>query len=395
MDKPLKGLRMLDLSRVLAGPYCSMILTDLGVETIKIEMPGTGDDSRRFPPFVGGESAYFMSLNRNKRSMTLNLKKEEGKSIFLGLAETADIILENFRPGTMDSLGLGYDRLASINNRLIYASCSGFGKTGPYSRRPAYDLIVQAMGGMMSITGPDKDHPTRAGSSLGDIIAGMYTAIGILAAVTHRNSTGEGQFVDVAMLDCQISVLENAIARYAVTGVNPEPIGNRHPAIAPFGEFRTRDGRIVICAGNDRLFVNLCTSIGLNHLAADERFLTNEARTANVEVLTCFLDDRLSTDTSESWIDVLHEAGVPCGPINSIGEALGDPQVLAREMVQEISNSRGVSLTMPGIPIKFSKTPGSIDAGAPLLGEHTEEILTQELKLPTDEVKRLTEEGIL
>lgn len=394
MDKPLKGLKMLDLSRVLAGPYCSMILTDLGVETIKIEIPETGDDSRSFPPFVDGESAYFMSLNRNKKSMTLNLKTEEGKRIFLKLAEAADIVLENFRPGTMDSLGLGYDQLSKVNQGIIYAACSGYGKTGPYSRRPAYDLIVQAMGGMMSITGPDKDHPTRVGSSMGDIIAGMYTAIGVLAAVQHRNRTGEGQMVDVAMLDCQISVLENAIARYAVTGVNPEPIGNRHPAIAPFGEFMTQDSRLVICAGNDRLFVKLCELLGLEELITDERFSTNGARTANVEQLTEILNMRLSCDTSESWNTKLNEAGIPCGPIHTIGEALSDPQVVSRDMVQEVTNSRGISLTMPGIPVKFSKTPGSIDAGAPLLGEHTDEILKTMLNCSDDELKSLKEQGV-
>jgi len=255
---PLKGLKILDLTRVLAGPYCTMILGDLGADVIKVEMPSSGDDSRHFGPFQNGESAYFMSLNRNKRSMTLNLKSEQGKKLLKELVKQVDVLVENFRPGTMEKLGLGYDVLKEINPKLIYAAASGFGHSGPYSKKPAYDGVVQAMGGIMSITGPKDGEPTRVGPSIGDIAAGLFTAIGVLAALNNKNETGQGQKVDVAMLDCQVAMLENAIARYVVTKEVPKPMGNRHTSIVPFEPFDSKDSKIVVAVGNDAIWKRFC-----------------------------------------------------------------------------------------------------------------------------------------
>ena len=293
MTMALEGIFVLDLTRVLAGPYTTMVLADLGADVIKIEIPDVGDDSRQFGPYINGESAYFLSLNRNKKSITLNLKHAEAKQIFLTLSKEADVVVENFRPGTMEKLGLGYDQLSQQNHRLIYAAASGFGHTGPYSRRPAYDAIVQAMGGLMSITGQEGGQPTRAGTSIGDITAGLFTAIGINAALYHREKTGQGQKIDVAMLDSQVAILENAIARYLVTGDIPQPIGNKHPSIAPFESFDTRDGSIMIAVGNDRLWMQFCQACHLGSLAIDESFSTNSMRVQNYSILRPIIAERI------------------------------------------------------------------------------------------------------
>jgi CoA:oxalate CoA-transferase len=277
--KPLKKLVVLDLARVLAGPYASMILADFGADVIKIESPDTGDDSRAFGPFIGKESAYFMSLNRGKRSMTLNLKETKAKELFREMVKKADVVLENYRPGTMEKFGLGYEELKAINPRIIYAACSGFGHTGPYAAKPAYDVIVQGMGGIMSITGQEDGEPTRVGASIGDITAGLFTAIGIMIAAYHREITGVGQKVDVAMLDCQVAILENAISRYLTSGIVPKPIGNRHPSITPFEAFRAKDGYVIIAIGNDKLWEKFCNLISRPELVSDERFVTNGKRT--------------------------------------------------------------------------------------------------------------------
>ncbi|MEJ2751360.1 MAG: CoA transferase, partial [Chloroflexota bacterium] len=298
MTSSLAGLRVLDLTRVLVGPYTTMILADLGAEVIKVEFPGIGDDARHYPPHVNGESAYFMSLNRNKRSMTLNLKSEAGKLVFLDLVQKVDVLVENFRPGTMERLGFGYATLKEHNSGLIYAAASGFGQTGPYSGRPAYDGVVQAMGGIMSITGQPGGEPTRVGTSIGDIAAGLFAAVGILAAVIHRERTGEGQLVDVAMLDCQVALLENAIARYAAAGEIPGPIGNRHPSITPFEPFATSDGKLMVAAGNNVLWKKLCQALGSPDLAEDPRFETNSARTENYEALRPLIAEPMAGKTT-------------------------------------------------------------------------------------------------
>lgn len=372
---PLEGLKILDLTRVLAGPYCTMILADLGADVIKVEMPIIGDDSRHFGPYQNGESAYFMSLNRNKRSIVLDLKSIEGKKTLKALLKKVDVVVENFRPGTMEKLGFGYEDIRKDNPAIIYAASSGFGHTGPYSQRPAYDGVVQAMGGIMSITGQEGGKPTRVGPSVGDINAGMFTAIGILAALQHRNNTGEGQKVDVAMLDCQVAILENAIARYVVTGDIPKPAGNKHSSIVPFEPFDTSDGEIMIAAGNDNLWRTFCKVTGLESLANDPRFESNPNRHKNYDLLRPLIADVILKKTMLEWQLLLDDAGVPNGPINTVDKVIEDQQVIFREMIVEVEHPVAGKLKMPGIPIKLSATPGNILRPAPMLGEHTEEVL--------------------
>ena len=375
MKKPLEGLRVLDLSRVLAGPYCTMMLADLGAEVIKIEPPGEGDDSRAFAPFIGNESAYFMSLNRGKKSIVLNLKNEKDKAAFLELVRIADVLVENYRPGTMEKLGLGYEELREINPRLVYAAISGFGHTGPYSQRPAYDMIVQAMGGIMSITGEPNRPPTRVGTSVGDITAALFGTIGILTALNVRNTDGTGQKVDIGMLDCQVAILENAIARYEVTGQAPKPMGSRHPSIAPFEAYPTKDYFVIIPAGNDTLWAKLCNILGITQYIDDPRFKTNRDRVANVEILYDLLGEVTKTRTTDEWMDILETGGVPVGPINTIDKVVADPQVLAREMIVEITHPVAGPMKIAGNPIKLSDTPGKVSEPAPLLGQHTDWVL--------------------
>lgn len=389
MALALEGIKVLDLTRVLAGPYATMILADLGAEVIKVERPKTGDDSRQFGPYVDDESAYFMSINRNKKSMTLNLKEEAGKEILLELIKKVDVIVENFRPGTMEKLGLGYDVLRKVNSKIIYAAASGFGHTGPYSRRPAYDAVVQAMGGIMSITGQNGGKPTRVGSSVGDITAGLFCAIGILTALINRNSIGIGQKVDVAMLDCQVAVLENAIARYVVSGIVPKPSGNRHSSIVPFEPFNTKDGEIMVAAGNDVLWAKLCKALGREELANDKRFSTNPLRNQNYDELRPLIAKCFMGKTTKTWQDILDSTGVPNGPINTVDKVLEDPQVLAREMIVEVDHSKAGKVKMPGIPIKLSETPGAIKTAAPILGQHTEDILKEILSMDNEEIEEL------
>lgn len=385
--KALEGIKVLDLSRVLAGPYCTMMLADFGADIIKIEPPNVGDDSRAFGPFVGKESAYFMSLNRNKRSMILNFKRQEECDLFKELVKQADVVVENYRPGTMEKFGLGYEELKKINPKLIYAACSGFGHSGPYQDKPAYDIIVQAMGGIMSITGAEDGEPTRVGASIGDIIAGMFTAYGVLLAMFHRERTGEGQKVDVGMLDCQLAILENAIARYVTSGVVPGPLGNRHPSITPFASFTAQDGHIIVGAGNDRLWERLCTILERTDLIKDARFDTNSNRTANVKELAVIFNGIFSTKPIQAWLDILEQAGLPCAPINTIDKVVNDPHIAAREMIVEVEHPVAGKLKMPGVPVKMSATPGAVETHAPLLGQHTAEILKELLGWDKEKVE--------
>ena len=393
--KPLEKLVVLDLTRVLAGPYSAMMMGDFGANIIKIEQPEVGDDSRAFGPFVGKESAYYMSLNRNKRSMTLNFKEQGARDLFKEMVKKADVVLENYRPGTMEKFGLGYDVLKEINPKIIYAACSGFGETGPYSQKPAYDIIVQAMGGIMSITGQEGGEPIRPGASIGDIIAGLFTTIGVTMALYHRAMTGEGQKIDVAMLDCQVAILENAISRYLVNGVVPGPLGNRHPSITPFEAFTASDGHVIVGAGNDRLWKKLCEMIGKEELLTDERFLTNSLRTTNQKALKPILDAVFKNKTIDQWLAMLEEAGVPCAPINTVDRVVNDPQVKAREMLVEIEHPVAGKMHVPGVPIKMYKTPGSVDTPAPTLGQHTEEILNELLGLSKEDVDALRAKNVL
>ena len=390
----LSDIKVLDLTRVLAGPYATMLLADLGAEIIKIEQPEKGDDSRAFGPYKNGESAYFMSINRNKESITLNLKAPEGKEILKELVKQVDILVENFRPGTMEKLGLGYDVLKEINPCLIYASSTGYGQTGPYSQRPAYDAVVQAMGGIMSITGQPDGVPTRVGTSIGDITAGLFCAAGILAALHERERSGVGQMVDVAMLDCQVAILENAISRFEFTGEIPHPIGNRHPSIVPFEPFDTLTTPIMLAAGNDRLWVTLCGLMELD-LADDPRFKTNPLRNENYTALRPVLAERFMTKTAEEWQQMFDDAGIPCGPINTVDKVVTNEQVVAREMILEVEHPTAGATRIPGIPIKLSRTPGEIRLPAPVLGAETEKILTRCLNLTPEQIAALREKQVI
>lgn len=336
-----------------------------------------------------------MSINRNKKSITLNLKTEEGKDILKKLVSQADVLVENFRPGTMEKLGLGYDILKEINPKLIYAASSGYGHTGPYSQKPAYDAVVQAMGGIMSITGQVGGKPTRVGTSIGDIAAGLFTAIGVLTALNYRNETGLGQKVDVAMLDCQVAMLENAIARYTSTGDVPKPGGNKHPSIVPFESFGTNDGDIMVAAGNDNLFQKLCAALNLEDVANDPRFASNPLRNENYEALKAILDKTFAEKSIDEWRAILDEAGVPNSPINTIDRVVEHPQVIARDMVQTVKHKVAGDVKMPGVAVKLSETPGMIETAAPLLGEHNEEILKTYLNMSDQDINSLKEKGVI
>jgi CoA:oxalate CoA-transferase len=351
MPGPLSDITIIDLSRVLAGPYATMVLADLGARVIKVERPDGGDDARAYGPFIKGHSAYFASINRGKQSIALDLKAPEDRVIFEALLERADVLVDNYRPGVMARLGYGWELLSQRFPRLIHAATSGFGQTGPDSQKAAYDMVVQAMGGIMSVTGHPGGPPTRVGTSVGDITAGLFTVIGILTALHDRAKTGKGQFVDVAMLDGQIAILENAIARYAATGQSPGPLGARHPSITPFAAYQCADAPIVIAAGNDQLFAALCMALGLPD---DPRFASNEARTTHAEALAQVLEAVLQTRPVAHWLPLLEAAGVPCGPLNNIGQALANPQVKARNMVVHTSLPDGTPLIAAGNPIKLS-----------------------------------------
>ena len=395
MDSLLEGVRILDLTRVLAGPYASMVLADLGAEVIKVELPSSGDESRGFGPFQNGESAYFTSVNRGKKSVTIDLRQERGRDLALGLAETCDVLVENFRPGSMDRFGLGYETVHAKYPQLVYASISGFGQTGPYAQRPAYDVLIQAMGGIASITGEPNSPPVRVGSSIADLSAALFGAVGILAALQRASRTGEGQQIDISMLDCQVALLENALARYAVSGEVPQPLGSRHPAITPFQFFAVSDGHIVLAAGNDGLWRKLCTALGLLDLIEDSRFADNALRTENHAALEPLLAEVLADKTVAEWCEVLVQAGVPSGPLCDVGEVFNDEQIAAREMIVEIDHPIAGRQAMPNSPLKFSQTPIQLQRPAPLLGQHTEEVLRDMLDLGTDEITGLHADGVI
>lgn len=374
---PLNGVTVIDMTRVLAGPYCTMILSDLGARVIKVEPPG-GDDARAYGPWVDGESAYFMSLNRGKESIAINLKDDADRKLFERLLDKADVLIENFRPGTMAKLGYAWDDLKTKHPKLIYAACSGFGQTGPLSQRPAYDMVVQGMGGIMSLTGHEGGPPTRVGTAIGDITAGMFTAIGVNSALYERAISGRGQFIDIAMLDCQLAILENAIARYFTTGQNPGPSGARHPAIAPFECYESGDGHIIMAAGNDALWAKLCDALGASDLVDDHRFGTNPDRMTNVLALKDELEKVLKTDTTDHWLAKLEAAGVPCGPLQSVGQVVDHPQSLARNMVVGIDDPKAGPIKIAGNPIKLSNHADPEGRGpVPALDEDRERIIAE------------------
>ena len=351
---PLSGITIIDLSRILAGPYCTLLLAELGARVIKVEPPRQGDDARQYGPFKNGKSAYFVSVNRGKESIALDLKSPPGREIFERLLDKADAVVENFRPGTMEKLGYGWETLHPRYPRLVYAVASGFGHSGPYSHYPAYDMVVQGLGGIMSITGHPGMPLTRVGTSVGDLAGGLYTAVALNAAFLHRERTGEATKVDVALFDCQLALLENAIMRYTTTGEVPGPMGARHPSITPFEAFETRDGNIIIAAGNDGLFVKLAQALGRADLAENPLFETNALRNQHQEALRAELEGVLCAEGTNHWIALLETAGVPCGPVNNIAQALAHPQTAARNMLISVDDPVTGPLELAGNPMKLS-----------------------------------------
>ncbi len=362
---PLRGITILDLSRVLAGPYCTMILAQLGARVIKVEMPGTGDDSRAFGPFANGKSLYFSAINYGKQSIALNLKDAADREVFEGLIGIADVLVENFRPGTMEKLGYGWDVLHVKYPNLIYGAASGFGDTGPYSKRAAYDMVVQGMGGIMSMTGQPDAPPTRVGVSIGDLAAGLYLGIGLLGAIYKRSQRGGAVKVDVAMLDCQLAFLEDALPAYLCLGEIAQPQGSRHPEIAPFQVYTTHDSYLVIAAGNDHLFGLLAQAMARPDLIENPDYKTNALRRAHVDQLEADIERTLRKRTTREWLDILNAAGVPCGPVNSVADVAKDPQVAARNMIVPIADPDIGGMKVAGNPIKLSGVPERADYSPP------------------------------
>jgi crotonobetainyl-CoA:carnitine CoA-transferase CaiB-like acyl-CoA transferase len=374
--KPLDGIRVVDLSRILAGPYCSMLLSDFGAEIVKIENPDKGDDTRAYgPPFLDGESVYFLSINRGKKSLTLNLKTPEGREILTKLIRQSDVLLENFRREFLSSIGLGYDEVAKLNPKIIYASVTGYGHTGPWADRPGYDLAVQGQGGIMSVTGDPNSPPYKTGTSLADITAGIYATLGILLALQARQRTGKGQKVDVSLLDGQVSFLTYQAGIYFGTGKSPTRKGNQHPTIVPYETFKASDRYFNLAVGNDRLWQQFCDLLGRQDLKTHERFATNPKRVQNHDELYPVLERVFAQKPADEWIALFEKNGIPCGQIFSVGEVLEHPQVRAREMVVERPHPKLKSVKMTGVPVKLSATPGEAGSAPPLLGQHTEDVL--------------------
>ncbi|MGD8624061.1 MAG: CoA transferase [Anaerolineae bacterium] len=399
--QPLENLRIVDLTRALAGPYCTMMLGDLGADVIKIERPGRGDESRGWgPPFVGepygpypGESAYFIAANRNKRSLTVNLKNPKGQEIVRGLVARADAFVENFRTGVLDGMGLGYDDLRAINPRLVYCSVSGYGRTGPYAERPGYDFVVQAEGGMMGITGPKEGPPYRVGIPIVDITAGMFAATAILAALRARDVTGEGQWIDLSLFDTQAALLTNVASNHLVGDQEHRRLGNAHPSITPYEAFRARDRWFALAAANERQWAILCQVIDRPDLKDDPRFADNGRRVKNRAALRQILDEAFLARDAGEWLDALRQAGLPCGPINTIPEVFDHPQAEARELVLEAHHPTAGTLRFPGFPYKLSATPAAVRRPPPRLGQHTAEILQEVLGHSAEEVAAFANRG--
>jgi formyl-CoA transferase len=401
--QPLNNIRILDITRALAGPYCTMMLGDLGADVIKVERPGSGDETRGWgPPFVGkpygsypGESAYFIAANRNKRSMTVNIQSAEGKEIIRQLAGISDALVENYRTGDLDKLGLGYPDLHRLYPKLIYCSVSGYGRTGPYADRPGYDAILQAEGGMMSITGPIEGPPSRAGIPIIDITSGMFAATAILAALRARDITGEGQLVDISLFDSHVALLTNVASNYLVGGKPPSRLGNAHPNLVPYDAFSARDGWFIVGVANDKQWGLLCDLLARPDLKTDSRFAANRDRVNNRNVLVAELNRIFSQRDANDWLADLTKAGLPCGRINSIPEVFDHPQAQARQMTLEADHASAGTVRLPGFPYKFSHTPAEIQKPPPLLGEHTEEVLTSVLNYSSEDVASLRDKGAI
>ncbi len=395
MPEALAGIRVLDLSRVLTGPYCTMMLGDLGAEIIKVENPGTGDDTRQWgPPFVNGESTYFLSINRNKQSITLNLKHPEGREIFSRLVRESDVLIENFRPGTMDKLGLGYEKLQGLNPGLVYCSISGFGLTGPYGDKPGYDIVAQAMGGLMGTTGFEDGAPVKAGFSLADIGAGMFAAVAILAALRERDRSGLGQLVETSLFEGMIAWHTYLATGYFATGKVPRRLGSAHSTIVPYQAVQAADGYMVVAVGNEALWGKFCDALGLAEMKDDPRFVNNQARLRNREACIAGIEARLKEAPVAQWIAALDEAGVPAGPIYNIGQVYADPQTIARGMAVTLEHPVAGPVTMAGTPMRLHRTPAQMRQAPPTLGQHTDDILGR-LGYTPEQVAALRQSGAL
>ena len=393
---PLDGVTIIDFTRVLSGPYCTMLLADMGARVIKVEQPGRGDDTRAWgPPFVNGESAYFLSINRNKESLTLDLKHPGARTVLDCLLTRADVLVENFRPGTMERLGLGYETLAPRYPRLVYCSISGFGQTGPRRGEPGYDAVMQGEGGLMSITGAPDGPPFRLGVAISDIVSGMFAAQGIAMALLARVRSGRGQRVDVGMLDSTAALLTYQAGIYFATGAAPDRMGNRHPTIVPYETFAASDGDFVVAVGTDDQWRRFCGILGADDLAGDERFATNRARVSHYETLRPLLVERLRSRTRGEWVKGLKEAGVPSGLVRAVGDVLEDPQLDARQMIETVEHVTAGAVRVLGVPIKLSDTPGGVRTAPPALGQHTNQILESDCGMTLGQIDELRRSGAI
>ncbi|HEV2583409.1 MAG TPA: CoA transferase, partial [Ktedonobacteraceae bacterium] len=375
MEAVLSDVVVIDLSRVLAGPYCTMMLGDLGATVIKVEHPGKGDDTRHFgPPYIAGESAYYLGLNRNKQSILLDFSTPEGKERLLKLVSTATVLVENFRPGSLERQGLGYEALHAINPGLIYCSISGYGQTGPYASRPGYDFVAQAESGLMSVTGEIDGDPQRVGSPVGDVSAGMFACMSILAALRVRDHTGKGQYIDISLLETTISLLSNVSSNYLISGEEAQRFGNGHPNIVPYQAFHTEDGYVVVSCGNDRLYQALCHLLAREDLAADPRFATNPQRVRNRKELVPVLQEEFLRRRTDEWLPELRAAGIPCGPINTVSQIFNDPHIQARGVVWECEHPTAGKIKLSGSPMHLSETPTRLYKAPPLLGEDDDKV---------------------
>ncbi len=394
--KALEGIRVLDLTRALAGPFCTLMLGDYGADVVKIEIPGTGDDTRHWgPPFIGEESAYFLSINRNKRSLTLNFKEQKAIDIFLDLVKDSDVVVENFTPGVMARFGLDYETVKAANPNIIYCSISGFGQTGPYRNRPAYDQIMQGISGIMSITGEADGEPQKVGIAVTDIGAGMWSAFAIMSAIYHRNQHGEGQHIDISMMDAQVAWLTYQAAYFFANGEPPKRLGAAHPTLVPYQGFMCQDGKYInVAVGSERLWQRFCQGMNKQELQDHPDYATNGDRVRNRSKLAPYLQELFLTRPVAEWVSDLQEASVPCGPINDLADVFSDPQLLHREMYLEMAHPTLGSIKQTGIPIKFSQTPGGLDRPPPLLGEHNSEIL-REMGYADKDIERLAEQSVI
>jgi crotonobetainyl-CoA:carnitine CoA-transferase CaiB-like acyl-CoA transferase len=396
MSQALKGIRVLDLTRILAGPYCTMVMGDLGADVIKVERPEIGDDTRTWgPPFAHGESAYFLCLNRNKRSMTLSLQHEKGIEILKELVRKSDVLVENFTPGTMEKFGIGYDSLHEINPGLVYCSITAYGPDGPSKDKPGYDMVLSAVGGLMSITGEEDGGPVKVGVAITDVITGLFAQGAIVSALFSREKTGKGQRIDTSLLEAQVASLINIASSYLVAGTTPKRWGTAHQSIVPYQAFKTKDGYVTLCVGNDKMWINFCEAFRLSNLVNDPRFSTNPQRVKNRKELIQILGDVFREKTVSESLKLLDSASIPCGPINAIPDVFQDPQVLHRKMLIEVNHTKAGKMKMVGFPVKYSETPAIVRFPPPVLGEHTEEILITLLDYSKNQIEELRKDKII